>query len=372
MANNFKRYIKRNFSKISLILTLMILEFFVLCTYHQAAKLNEENEFYYDLKQQSKGHNNIAGEEGKLQSILSMFQSKFMTFSELFDRQSSLETEQNLNLDPSRRLVRDRQPAGDFVHYTDDQKLCGRKTSTVLFLVFSKYNQIEEREAVRRTWGSVDYLESRHGRHHLEWKRVFIIANYPSNYAKGVHIENELSIKNDTLRVDLMEHRFFEIMKFYSALTWALNSCRFKFLLTVEMENFVKPSGLYSILHHPLLPKQKLYAGQVTSKILSLPDESTNLITSKNLTFVTNGAILLSRDLLAKAVPLLRKHYKLKYDTYEHLLGNVVSMLEITCKEILQFIQKSKECELRSILTKVLDIEKCFYKFKRSYYTKII
>ena len=211
MANDFKRYVKRNFSKISLILTLMLLEFLVLCTYHQAANLNEDTTLYYQLQQKSSEHDYVV-EEGKLHYILSIFQSKFMTFSALFNHQLTLETQPDWNLDSSRHLVKDRQPAGDFVHYTDDQKLCGRQTSTVLFLVFSKYHQIEEREAVRRTWGGVDFLESRHGRHHLEWKRVFIIANYPSNYPKGQLIEKELSIKNDTLRVDLMEHRFFEIM----------------------------------------------------------------------------------------------------------------------------------------------------------------
>lgn len=269
----------------------------------------------------------------------------------------------------SRELVRDRQPAGDFVHYTDDERLCGRETSALLILVISKFGQIDERETVRNTWGSVEHLGTPPGRKRdLRWRRIFVIANHPPSFLRGKEIESELSTKNDTLRVDLMEHKVFANMKFYGALTWALNSCRFKYILTVDIENFVNIPVLYETIHsHRFIGQTDVYAGDRQVTEILAPD-SNEKYSKTNLTFAAGGAILMSRDLVKKAVPLLRLHKGMKYEGYKLMVGNVVSLLNITCYHVPSFVASAQRCrfEKEFVVTKVANtesIQKCFRQF---------
>ena len=278
---------------------------------------------------------------------------------------------------PSRGLVKDRQPSGDFVHYTDDKRLCGRETSTLLILVMSRFEQIDERQTVRQTWGSVKHLDTSPGRRDLKWRSIFVIANHPPTFSRGGEIEIELATKNDTLRVDLMEHKVFLNMKYYGALTWALNSCRFKYVLTVEMASFVNVPVMYRLIHSPrFIGRKGIYAGDRRTKLINLPDNNEKY-TKTNLTYAANGAILMSRDLVRKIVPLLKLHNRMKYDSYELMVGNVVAVLKIGCGHISTFLMSTAHCtydESYAVVkvTSTNNIQRCFRIFFKEYYGLIV
>lgn len=356
--SDFYRYLRRNCtsSKCGFILVLITLELLVVCAYiyhTDSIALNKNfKSISYSLRSQYK----------KLLKIL---------------KQRERIISRNVSKDwmdfPSKRLVQKRQPAGDFVHYTEDEKMCGRQTSTLFILVMSKFDEIDERNTVRQTWGSVKQLNTPSGGRNLKWRLIFVIANHPPTFNRGKEIENELSTMNDTLRVDLMEHEVFTNMKYYGALTWALNSCRFRYILTVEITSFINIPAMYRMIHSPLfIGRKRIYAGDKRSKLFSSPDTKKDK-NKTNLTYAAKGAILMSRDLVHKMVPLLRIHSKFNYASYEMMVGNVVSLLNITLRHVSNFLWSKPSCQYEANhavieVKNIKNIQRCFKTFFKNFY----
>ena len=365
-CGHYRRYMNRNCSvwKIALLLLLMFLEFLVIGTYFNSRRVERELSVAYSRNKQ-----HLSSADRDVWRTFELLRENTVDVSR--QKRSIEDVDEitaanigNWEERSSRGLVRERQPAGDFVHYTNDKRLCGRETSKVLIIIMSQYQQLQERQVVRKTWGSVKLLKSLRGRHQIHWRYIFAIGNFPASFPNGHLVERELSTMNDTLRVDLFEHKFFTNMKYYGILTWALNSCRFQYILTVEIENFVNVPALYDLLHgRNFQAVADVYAGETHTESVSVPvDETKSKKTAKKtLTYVANGAILMSRSLLAKTVPLLRKHHALTYENYQQMIGNVVSLLGLTCQQIDSFRTASR-CEYRSsfVLNYEADIMKCF------------
>ena len=348
--SDFCRYLRRNFTSTTLgfILALIALELLVVCSYvyqEDSIVLNEN-----------------------LKSILYSLRFQYKKLTRISKQREHIRT-RSLSKDwmniSSRGLVKDRQPAGDFVHYTEDEKMCGRETSTLFILIMSKFHEIDERNTVRQTWGSIKHLDTPSGKRNLKWRSIFVIANHPPAFERGKEIENELSTMNDTLRVDLMEHKFFANMKYYGALTWALNSCRFKYILTVEITSFINIPAMYRVIHSPLfIGRKRIYAGDRQSKLFLSPDNKMDK-NKTNLSYAAKGAILMSRDLVHDIVPLLKKHNRLNYDSYEIMVGNAVSLLDITLRHMSDFLWSTPLCKYegnRAVIevTNIKNIQHCF------------
>jgi len=367
-CSNYRRCLNRNCSvwKIALILLLMFLEFLVVSSYFNSRRVERDLSVDY-----ARNKRHLSSADRHLWRTFELLRENTIKVS---SQKRSIEEgdeitvagSKNWEERSSRGLVRERQPAGDFVHYTNDKRLCGRDTSKILIVIMSQYQQLKERQIIRQTWGSVKLLKSSRGTHQVKWRYIFAIGNFPSSFSSGHLVERELSTMNDTLRVDLFEHRFFTNMKYYGVLTWALNSCRFQYILTVEIENFVNVPALYDLVHgHNFQTVLDVYAGQThTEQVLVPADETKSKKTvQKTITYVVNGAILMSRSLLAKTVPLLRKHHALTYQNYQQMIGNVVSLLDLTCQQIDSFWTTSR-CEYHPsfILNHEPDILNCFNK----------
>lgn len=259
--------------------------------------------------------------------------------------------EQWMNL-PAMKLLRKSQVAGDYVHYTNDRALCGQETLKLLIVVNTKYHEWKERQMIRETWGKhINFTVSNEGTHQLRWRYLFVMSNFPDTYPDVMQLRNEKRRATDILDIDLFEADVFMSMKFYGMLTWAINSCRFEYLLIVRPKSVVNIPKLYEYIHDGAFPKSKLYAGHEVTQNVKVPLKREPPLNKrrheeKELTYINSDGLFLSHDVVKILIPDLKEMKNLDFKNPEVITGLICLKYGIPAWNIRRF-STAKTCNFR-------------------------
>jgi len=128
----------------------------------------------------------------------------------------------------------------------------------LIFMVKSKYEHWQQRQAIRQTWGNETYLND------FKLRTVFVLGE-PSNRIQN-RVAEELSMYDDILQLNIKETYFNNILKTIATFHWLSRYCNLttKYAMMVDDDYYVSPEGLVNMLHK--LPGKRtspLYMGVV-------------------------------------------------------------------------------------------------------------
>lgn len=288
----------------------------------------------------------------------------------LFSRQEKVYAD-SLNT-KVKELVRKSHYTGFYVHSNRGQLLCGLRTSKVLIIVMTNYNDIVLRATIRKTWGQqMKWLESQYGKHELQWRRVFVVSTADQNYENNALLQMELNMKPDMLQIEIQEHETKRALKLYSTLMWALNNCNFEYLLVTFGENFVNLRALYEFLHYKSKPTKSLYAGTTTTREVEVPklplSEHRGETVTKKLTYITDSSIIFSYDAILSIINKLTLYSNVPAINPDVMIGEVMDHLNIKPFDLKNF-QTIAHCKYhRDYILQYETNRKCYTSMYQEY-----
>lgn len=127
---------------------------------------------------------------------------------------------------------------------------------TLLILVTSNISHFDRRALIRHTWG-----DDRHCGVYT-WK-VYFLVGMTKDESNLRRLSCEAEMFQDVVFGDTVEHFFNLTYKVQMGFEWAVNYCKFEYLLKADDDVFVNLPKLFQFLYDKDTPREKLYAGNV-------------------------------------------------------------------------------------------------------------
>ncbi|XP_050520863.1 beta-1,3-galactosyltransferase 6-like isoform X2 [Daktulosphaira vitifoliae] len=218
----------------------------------------------------------------------------------------------------------------------------GRPNYRVLVIVISAFENHDKRIAIRETWAQTKE----------NIRVLFILSKNQHNISLKNMLENEKSIYNDILEVNVPETYNSLSIKLLEALKH-IDNLDFQYLLKCDDDSFVDLTGIVQELNK--LPKKKLYWGYFNGianvKKSGKWKESEWILCDKYLPYALGGGYVISKDLVSYIIK--NQNYLSLFISEDVTVGAWLAPLNITRKHDRRFDTefKSRGCNNKYLIT---------------------
>lgn len=173
------------------------------------------------------------------------------------------------------RLRKSRVNPFDFKFIKSSENICANlnKSPYLVIMCLSKYYDIETREAIRHTWGSVANLRRWPNVQNAisDVKLVFLLGSHENSLVKKAIIEDETRRFGDIVAADFIDSYTNLTYKVLMGLKWVSDFCpTTKFVVKVDQDTFLHVANLLHFLFKLQVPDNGIIIGykNVAPKVL--------------------------------------------------------------------------------------------------------
>ena len=292
---------------------------------HQQSKKRNVQSLRVEKKLKMKDYNSSNQNNDLLRNKTERLQRTLADIKEKLNQLQQLRESQIMLQKPSKELAVVKMPVAPMGYMNSNFLLCGRNTLELLILVMTNYKEERQRTQFRDHWRRLMVGYARKTNLELKWRYMFVIGHDYEESARDVLFTNEAIFQRDLLRVHNPNTQTMGTI--FGALNWANDGCSYRNILVIRPNMGLNIPVLYKLIHkadrthkdfyvHHTLPSDSF---QKTSKKQQLSDLDIQF---------QNSAWMVSRDALARILPLMKMYSNSMIPINYNLIWNYLSMLK--------------------------------------------